>query len=88
MIARKNTLNNMILDRIRRSQTYQAIITDLAIEGAIPRNVAEALLCYEIPEYLKTPSGKTISGKVEKATKKVEATPEVAVEEEVVSEEE
>lgn len=59
-MARKNTLNNMILDNIRHTHAYQAVITDLAIEGVIPVDAAERLLGYEIPEYLHSPQGKSI----------------------------
>lgn len=57
---RRNTLNNMILENIRKSQAYQAILTDLAIEEVIPVDVAERLLGYEIPGYLHSPQGKSI----------------------------
>lgn len=57
---KKNTLNNMILENVRGTQAYQAVITDLALEGVVPIGVAESLLGYEIPEYLRSPSGKTV----------------------------
>lgn len=57
---KKNTLNNMILENVRGTHAYQAVITDLALEGVIPVGVAESLLGYEIPEYLHSPSGKTV----------------------------
>ena len=59
MRLRRNTLNNVTMDNIRGTQTYQTIITDLAIKGAIDRDIAESLLGYEIPYYLHTPDGKS-----------------------------
>ena len=55
MRKRRNILNNMMMDNLRKNQVYQAIITDLAITGNIDRDDAEMLLGYEIPSYLKTP---------------------------------
>ena len=57
-MTRKNTLNNLQLENMRRTKEYQSVITDLALEGAISLSVAESLLGYEIPEYLHSPSGK------------------------------
>lgn len=57
----RNTLNNMMLDNQRRSPLYQAIITDLAITGNLSKEDAEMLLGYEIPDFLHTPDGKTIT---------------------------
>lgn len=57
----RNTLNNMIMENQRKTPMYQAIITDLAIVGAIDKKDAEMLLGYPIPDYLKTPNGKCIS---------------------------
>lgn len=54
-MLRRNTLNNITLANQRRTPVYQAVITDLAITGNIPREDAEMLLGYKIPEYLKTP---------------------------------
>ena len=61
MRLRRNTLNNMTLDNLRKDRVYQAIITDLALTGNISRSDAEILLGYEIPEYLKSPEGDTVS---------------------------
>lgn len=61
MRLRRNTLNNMTIDNLRKDRVYQAIITDLALTGNISRSDAEMLLGYEIPEYLKSPEGDTIS---------------------------
>ena len=57
---RKNTLNNVTLDNIRRTQAYQAVMTDLAIEKVVPLETAERLLGYEIPEYLHSPGGRHV----------------------------
>lgn len=59
-MSRKNTLNNVTMENIRKTQVYQAVITDLAIEGAIALDAAERLLGYEIPEYLHGPTGKCV----------------------------
>lgn len=59
-MLRRNTLNNITLANQRRTPVYQAVITDLAITGNIPREDAEMLLGYKIPEYLKTPDGDII----------------------------
>jgi hypothetical protein len=61
----RNTLNNMILDNMRKDRIYQAVITDLALTGNISKEDAETLLGYEIPEYLKSPAGDTISSWVD-----------------------
>lgn len=60
MNRRKNTLNNMSIEVHRRSTTYQAIITDLCLEGIITREKAEVMLGYEIPSFMKGPSGKSL----------------------------
>ena len=62
-MVKKNTLNNYTLENVRRSREYQAILTDLTIEGVVPLDVAETLLGYEIPDYLKSPSGKSVERK-------------------------
>lgn len=54
---RRNTLNNIIIGNKRKDQTYQAVITDLALAGAIKRDVAERLLGYKIPSYIKLDDG-------------------------------
>lgn len=59
MRLRRNTLNNVTMDNVRGTQTYQTIITDLAIKAVISRDIAESLLGYEIPYYLHTPDGKS-----------------------------
>lgn len=61
-MLRRNTLNNLTLGNQRRTQIYQAVITDLAITEYIKKEDAEMLLGYEIPGYLKTPDGRSING--------------------------
>ena len=53
---KKNTLNNIILSNKRKDPVYQAVLTDLALAGAIDIKIAEALLGYQIPDYLKLPA--------------------------------
>lgn len=53
---KKNTLNNIILGNKRKDPVYQAVLTDLALAGAIDIKIAEALLGYKIPDYLKLPA--------------------------------
>lgn len=62
----KNTLNNMTLRNSRRTQQYQAVLTDLALAGVISREKAEMILGYEIPEYLQLPDGTNISANKKK----------------------
>ena len=63
MRLRRNTLNNLMMDNQRKNPLYQTLITDLAITGAIEREDAEMLLGYEIPDFLKTPDGKSLAAK-------------------------
>ena len=49
MIPRKSNLNNMSIQNYRKNPLYQAIVTDLCLEGIIPKDKAEAILGYEIP---------------------------------------
>lgn len=51
----------MTLRNSRRTQQYQAVLTDLALAGVISREKAEMILGYEIPEYLQLPDGTNIS---------------------------
>lgn len=51
----KNTLNNIMLENSRKNPLYKSVITDLALCGAIDVAVAERILGYEIPDYLKPP---------------------------------
>jgi len=69
---RRNTLNNIIMGNKRKDPVYQTVITDLAIAGAIDRKVAETLLGYEIPSYLKLEDGRHFDDPVEKKPSKKE----------------
>lgn len=51
----KCRVNNVVLDNERKDNTYQAVIIDLALVGAIDQDKAEALLGYSISEKLRTP---------------------------------
>ena len=62
-MLKRNLLNNMAIQNHRKSPLYQAVITDLAIEGVIARDKAEAILGYEIPSSLRGPTGKTLEEK-------------------------
>ena len=55
-MTRRNTLNNIILGNKRKDPVYQAVLTDLALAGAVDIKVAEALLGYKIPDYLRLPN--------------------------------
>lgn len=53
---RRNIVTNRMLEAERNNRTYQCIITDLVLAGALDRSVAEGLLGYEIPvDLLKLP---------------------------------
>lgn len=78
MRARRNTLNNMIMDRERSGSVYQTVITDLALEGIIPRDKAEGLLGYEIPSYLRSGSGKQLTSAAGSAPEKKAADKKAA----------
>lgn len=60
-MSRKCIINGMILDRLRKTQEYQAVMIDLAIEGVIDISTAERLLGYEIPEALHAPDGRSVA---------------------------
>ena len=60
MIPRKSNLNNMSIQNYRKNPLYQAIVTDLCLEGIIPKDKAEAILGYEIPASMRGPTGKTL----------------------------
>lgn len=51
----KCRVNNVVLDNERKDNTYQSVIIDLALVGAIDQDKAEALLGYTISEKLRTP---------------------------------
>lgn len=54
---KKNVLNNIIMGNKRKDAIYQTVITDLAIAGVVKRDVAEKLLGYKIPSFLKLEDG-------------------------------
>lgn len=66
MTARKSTLNNMSIQNYRRNPLYQALVTDLCLEGIIPKETAEGILGYEIPSTMKSPTGKTLEAQEKK----------------------
>ena len=39
----------MSIQNYRKSPLYQAVVTDLCLEGIIPKDKAEAILGYAIP---------------------------------------
>lgn len=53
MLRKKCMLNNMRMDRIRKETMYQAVIIDLAVNGAIDKDKAEDILGYEIPASIR-----------------------------------
>ena len=61
----KCTINNMTLKNIRKDKTYQAVIIDLAIVGAMYKEDAECLLGYKIPDYLQAPDGRNLKDSVD-----------------------
>lgn len=67
---RRNTLNGIVMGNKRRDQVYQTVMTDLALAGVMPRDVAEKLLGYEIPSYLKLDDGTHFEPKEKTADKK------------------
>ena len=80
----KNTLNNMMMENQRRTPLYQAIITDLVIQGCISKEVGETLLGYKIPSFLHTPDGKCLEEPEQpkkKVAKKIEVKEEKPTEE-------
>ena len=74
MIPRKSNLNNMSIQNYRKSPLYQAVVTDLCLEGIIPKDKAEAILGYAIPSSMKGPTGRTLEAEAAKPqSKKKEA---------------
>lgn len=63
MLKKKNRLNNMMMENMRKSPIYQTLVTDLALEGVLTREKAESILGYEIPDYLKSPLGNSFKEK-------------------------
>lgn len=51
----KPKVNNVVLDNERKDNTYQAVIIDLALAGAIDKSIAENILGYQIPSKLHLP---------------------------------
>jgi hypothetical protein len=52
-------LNNMTLSFARRSIEYEAVMTDLVLMGAIPKDVCEQFTGVKFADYLKPPAGYT-----------------------------
>lgn len=52
---KKCFMNNMTMHNERRNPMYQTVMIDLALMGALPINVVEALIGAEIPEYITLP---------------------------------
>jgi hypothetical protein len=48
-------LNNLTLSYARRSVEYEAVMTDLALMGAIPKETCEQLTGRRFAEHLKLP---------------------------------
>jgi hypothetical protein len=46
----------MSLDFARRSVEYEAVMTDLVLMGAIPKEVCEAFTSTKFADYLKPPA--------------------------------
>lgn len=67
----KNTLNNMALRNLRKDRIYETVITDLAMLGIVPKDKAEMLLGYEIPEFLQLPDGTSIKREEKPAQNKM-----------------
>lgn len=51
-------VNNRKLRAIRRDIVYEAIMTDLYLIGALPKDVVEKLTGYKVSEHLDNPLGK------------------------------
>ena len=66
MVPRKSNLNNMSIQNYRKNPLYQAVVTDLCLEGVIPKDKAEAILGYEIPSSMKGPTGRTLEAEAAK----------------------
>ena len=77
MVRRKNLHTNITMENSRRDRVYQAVITDLTIAGIIPRDKAEMLLGYTIPDFLHTPDNKTVADLQKKQENKLDALKQV-----------
>lgn len=69
---KRNILNNIIMGNKRKDPLYQTLITDLALAGVIERTVAEELLGYKIPSFLKLEDGRHFEDEPEKKVEKKE----------------
>jgi hypothetical protein len=56
---RQPRLNNLTLSYARRSVEYEAVMTDLVLMGAIPKEVCEAFTGTKFADSLKPPAGFT-----------------------------
>ena len=52
----QSRLNNMKLGFHRKELLYEAIMTDLVLMGALPKDVVEKYIGHPIPDYLKPPA--------------------------------
>lgn len=52
---KKSYINNMVLNNERRNTTYQAVLIDLYLCGALPKEVVEGLTGTELIENIKLP---------------------------------
>jgi hypothetical protein len=54
---RKTRLNNLKLSHFRREPLYEAIMADLVLMGALPKDAVEKFTDTEIPDTLRAPDG-------------------------------
>lgn len=52
-MAKKCLLNNMRMNKYRTEPVYHALLIDLALCGAVDKKLAEQMLGYEIPKYIR-----------------------------------
>lgn len=88
-------LNNKTMRNIRRDQTYQCLVIDLAMLGVVTQEEAEMLIGSGIPKNLILPDGtpgklirEADASKIETATAAPETEPETEPEQEEVESEE
>jgi hypothetical protein len=62
----------MTLGFARRSIEYEAVMTDLALMGAIPKEVCEAFTGVKFADYLKPPAAFTADDEPAKQTTEAE----------------
>ena len=60
MSLKKARLNNMKLEFQRKELMYEAIMADLVLMGALPKETVEQFTGREIPDYLKSPIAKVV----------------------------